>query len=260
MNALKRLFGSNKHQPTPRSTSRHLNLETSPSAVYAIGDVHGCLDELRALERKIAEDSAGIPGDKLLVMLGDYIDRGPNSAGVLDYLLVGPPPSFKRICLMGNHEVMASAFMDNPHPRSDWLQFGGSETLLSYGLSHATVETTKARQWGQMIGAYVPQEHVDFLRSLPWTLSLPGWLFVHAGVRPGVALLEQSPDDLFWIREEFFEATEHTGAIVVHGHTPAAAPVVTPARICIDTGAYATGILTALRITPDGKTAILHSS
>jgi serine/threonine protein phosphatase 1 len=238
---------------------RHRRIDTIPAVTYAIGDVHGCLDELLALEAKIKEDSAAIEGKKLLVMLGDYVDRGPQSAGVIDHLLAPPPRSFERICLMGNHELMANAFFERPEPRSDWLQFGGIETLHSYGLPLDALSAASPSRRRQTVDAYLPQEHREFLRSLDWTLSLPGWLFVHAGLRPGVPLEQQHPDDLFWIREEFFEGPPLHGVRIVHGHTPAPEPVVTPSRICIDTGAFATGRLTAIRVTPDGAFSLLQT-
>lgn len=257
---VRRLFGASRQAATrAQSEARHVRLDTLPAVVYAIGDVHGCLEELRSLERKITQDSAGIEGYKLLVMLGDYIDRGPNSAGVIDHLLAPPPDGFERICLMGNHEVMASAFLDQPSPRSGWLSFGGAETMQSYGLPSFAPSGSSASRVRQAVEAHVPQEHRDFLRSLAWTLSLPGWLFVHAGLRPGLPLEEQDPEDLFWIREEFFTAPALPQIRIVHGHTPAAEPVVTPGRICLDTGAFATGRLTALKITSDGQTRILQT-
>ena len=258
---MRNLFRLLKKRPShPPSIGRHIKIGSVPSATYAIGDVHGCLDQLRALEQKIVADSAGIPGRKLLVMLGDYIDRGPNSAGVIDHLLARPPETFERICLMGNHEVMGAAFLDRPHPRSDWLAFGGSQTLQSYGLAAMALEGKRPARLRQLLDAHIPNDHRDFLRSLPWTLSLPGWLFVHAGLKPGIPLEDQHPDDLFWIRDEFFGSPGLPQQRIVHGHTPAADPVFTPARICIDTGAFATGRLTALKITANGETTILQSS
>ena len=256
---LKRLFGGTGRSNTADVAARHVALDSMPSVVYAIGDVHGCLDELRVLERRIVEDSASLGGHKLLVMLGDYVDRGPNSAGVIDHLLSRAPSSFERICLTGNHEIMASAFLSRPSFRDSWLQFGGLETLQSYGMSLDALKGQSPARMAQAIAAYVPQDHLDFLRSLAWTVSIPGWLFVHAGLRPGVALTDQHPDDLFWIRNEFYDAPGLPHLRIVHGHTPSAEPVFAPGRICIDTGAFATGRLTALRITPDGQTAILQS-
>lgn len=256
---IQRLFGREQSAPAASPTHKHLRIDTAPSVVYAIGDVHGCLSELLVLEDKITRDSAGIEGRKLIVMLGDYIDRGPQSAGVIDHLLARPPVSFERICLMGNHEVMATAFLERPLARADWLQFGGAETLQSYGLPPEALSGRSPSRLRQTIEAYVPQEHRTFLSARDWTLSMPGWLFVHAGLRPGVPLEQQDPNDLFWIRDEFFAAPGPSPLRVVHGHTPAAEPVVTPNRICIDTGAFATGRLTALRITPDGGTQLLQT-
>ncbi|WP_297105360.1 metallophosphoesterase family protein [uncultured Devosia sp.] len=231
-----------------------------PSALYAIGDVHGCLAELQELERQIIADGIRFEGPKLLIMLGDYVDRGPEAAGVIDHLLAPPPPGFERICLQGNHEVMAAEFIERPHRWAQWFELGGLETLKSYGLPTAQVPAMGTRRLEQMLRAYIPEEHLDFLNSRPWTVSLPGWLFVHAGVKPGVSLEDQSPSDLHWIREEFLGANNAYPDRVVHGHTPTSAPEVTPGRIGLDTGAFATGVLSAVRITPDGSTSFLQTA
>ncbi len=258
LNAAARLLGNKPRQETGLAQSKHRLIEAPPTAVYAIGDVHGRLDKLVRLEEKIMRDSAGSIGKKLIVMLGDYLDRGPASAGVIDHLLAKAPDGFERICLKGNHEVMAVDFFERPDPRSQWLRFGGLETLQSYGMNPTAI-TRSGRQALQAIEAHVPQEHLNFLRSLDWTLSMPGWIFVHAGLRPNVPLDQQDPEDLFWIRDEFFEGPGVADAKVVHGHTPSAEPVVTPHRICIDTGAYADGPLTALKITPDGYFKLIQT-
>ncbi|MBJ3783120.1 metallophosphoesterase family protein [Devosia sediminis] len=221
-----------------------------PAAIYAIGDVHGCLAQVRELERLIAEDAKSIPGEKWMVYLGDYIDRGPDSAGVLDKLLSTPPAGFRRICLVGNHEVMALAFLRNPQADADWLKFGGLEFLHSYQLSTAALVGGSARSRLAVIESHIPSEHISFLKSLPLSLTVPGYTFVHAGLRSGISLEQQRESDLLWIRDEFFEAAPQPGLTVVHGHTPAPEPVVAAGRICIDTGAFATGILTALRLIP----------
>lgn len=262
---LERLFGKQATPSQLHHRDRHLVVPQAPAAVYAIGDVHGCLDELIALEHQIMADSRSVQGDKLIVMLGDYVNRGPNSAGVIDHLLAKPPEGFERISLMGNHEVMLREFLMRPHPKSNWLEVGGIETLQSYGLSGDALKATRQSQWPMLIKAHVPDDHLDFLGSLPWTLQTPGWLFVHAGIVPGIPLYAQSPDDLFWIRDNFYDLVDHEEVSclefrVVHGHTPATEPVVTPTRICIDTGAYATGRLTALKITPDDGFQTLQTS
>lgn len=255
----RRLVGSPIRKNSWISTDRHVQITSAPSVIYAIGDVHGCLPELLSLERKIVEDSSQIEGRKLLVMLGDYIDRGPQSAGVIDHLLKDPPASFERFCLMGNHEAMAAAFLARPLPGGEWLRVGGMETLQSYGLAAETLVRGPSGKLRQTLEAYIPQEHQAFLRNCFWTLGIPGWLFVHAGLRPGVPITQQRPDDLFWIREDFYSAPAIPGLRVVHGHTPAGEPIFAPGRICIDTGAFATGRLTALKVTPDGKTDLLST-
>ncbi|MBB4053769.1 serine/threonine protein phosphatase 1 [Devosia subaequoris] len=262
---LRRLLGKQEAPTHAKHLVRHLTVPEAPAALYAIGDVHGCLDELVDLEHQIIADGHSIPGSKLLVMLGDYVDRGPDSAAVIDHLLSRPPEGFRRVCLMGNHELMFRDFLTRPHPQSNWLEFGGLETLRSYGISNDALKATRPSQWPMLIKAHIPDNHLDFLASLSWTLQVPGWLFVHAGIQPGIPLEAQKADDLFWIREAFYDLVDHEDCShfsfrVVHGHTPAADPVITRRRICIDTGAYATGRLTSLRITPDGSFQMLQTS
>ncbi|KRA45707.1 metallophosphoesterase family protein [Devosia sp. Root635] len=245
-------------RPAPRSARSHLSAADWPEVVYAIGDVHGCLDELRNLERNIATDAAGIAGEKWIVMLGDYVDRGNHSAGVLDRLTTTPPTGFRRICLAGNHETMMLRFLETPAPNDDWLKFGGLETLSSYGISMSAVTRAGRKELKAIVDSHIPQEHVAFLQDLPLTLSLPGVVFVHAGLRPGIDSVErQSEDDLLWIRDEFFNAPPVQDRMVVHGHTPAAEAVCLPGRICVDTGAFATGRLTAARLRPQEPVLLL---
>lgn len=259
LRALGRLFGGPALSGPPASQRQRLVAQEWPAAIYAVGDVHGCLAEMRALEGQIVEDGSAIDGEKWIVYLGDYIDRGPASAGVLDHLTARAPAGFRRICLVGNHEVMALEFFRNPRPRADWLAFGGQETLASYGLSLSALSTSlRANQ--ALLQSHIPSEHIAFLEDLPLSLSVPGYAFVHAGIRPGVPLESQQEDDLLWIREVFHEAPALPGLRIVHGHTPAAAPVLADARICLDTGAFATGILTAARLTPDGAIRIFNTA
>lgn len=239
------LFGS---KPVATPSRRHLAFDDWPAAVYAIGDIHGCLVELRQLEAAIARDAAAIDGEKWIVGLGDYIDRGPNSAGVLDQLLMKPPKDFKRISIAGNHEIMMLEFLHTPTPRSDWLTFGGLETLFSYGIAQSAITSGSAKDRHNLLQSHIPNEHRELLSSLPLSLSLPGVAFVHAGIRRGIPLSEQSEADLLWIRKEFFDAPIDDGLVVVHGHTPGAEAVFAPGRICVDTGAFATGRLTAVRL------------
>ncbi|WDQ98396.1 metallophosphoesterase family protein [Devosia sp. J2-20] len=243
---LQSIFGTKPHCP-PR---QHLSAPTLPSAIYAIGDVHGCLALLHLLHKRILADCADIPGEKWLVYLGDYVDRGPNSAGVLDELLSPLPSDVRKITLAGNHEIMMLEFLDNPAPKSRWLQFGGTETLASYGIDANALMARSKKDRQSLLASHIPTEHVELMRTLPLTLSVPGTVFVHAGLRPGVPVHQQSEDDALWIREQFLTAPAVEGRTVVHGHTPGADPVVEPGRICVDTGAFATGVLTAAKLTP----------
>lgn len=217
-----------------------------PAAVYAIGDVHGCHEELLALEAEIARDGKAIEGEKWLVTLGDHIDRGPQSGAVLERIMEPAPNEFRRFGLLGNHEVMALDFLVGGEDDDDWLYQGGTETLLSYGIDPSLP--------ADEIRSRFPPAHLACVSSLPVYLSLPGWLFVHAGIRPGVPLSEQTDHDLTWIRAPFLTSQLTGGLRVVHGHTPEADIVVTPHRIDVDTGCFATGRLSAVRVTPDGKT------
>jgi serine/threonine protein phosphatase 1 len=226
-----------------------LAFETWPAAVYAIGDVHGCLAQLLALERQILADGRRIPGEKWIVNLGDYIDRGPNSAGVVAHLLEPMPRDWKRFCLVGNHEQMLLDFLAEPWPNAYWLDEGGIETLRSYG-----IEATPDLLDDGAAAEAIPPQHLELLRRLPVTLSLPGWLFVHAGIRPGMPLAEQREEDLIFIRSPFLEATNLGGQRVVHGHTPGREPMVTPTRIGIDTHCFWSGRLTSVRVLPSGET------
>lgn len=226
-----------------------LSFQTWPAAVYAIGDVHGCLPELIELERRIEADATGPDGEKWIVMLGDYVDRGPYSAQVIEHLLRPPSAGLRRFCLIGNHEQMMLDFLQDPLTHAYWLDEGGVETLRSYRLPPF------AAPQGSIPGA-----HLQFLRELPISLSLPGWYFVHAGIRPGLSLAAQTDEDLIWIREPFLSARLPRGLRVVHGHTPGPVPVVTAYRICIDTQCFLSGRLTAARVTRNGAISFLAVS
>jgi serine/threonine protein phosphatase 1 len=212
---------------------------------YAVGDVHGHLDRLLRVHDAIRADLQARPcGDAVVVHLGDYIDRGPNSAGVVEHLLAGPPaPGVAVVNLMGNHEAMLLAALQDGGAEAvdNWLSNGGLDSLRSWGIA----VRGQVRDWAGLL----PPGHLRFLRGLLPHWSCGGALFVHAGVRPGVPLAEQVPDDLLWIREAFLRwrgtmLPEAPDALVVHGHTPSPQPELRPNRLGLDTGAGRGGPLT----------------
>lgn len=222
-----------------------------PAAVYAIGDVHGCFQQLLDLEAQIVADGLGFEGEKWLITLGDHIDRGPRSREVLDHVMSPAPKDFRRFALLGNHEAMALDFLAHPSRDENWTGQGGAETLVSYGID--------VRGRPSETAAAFPADHRAFLEELPLYLLLPGWLFVHAGIRPGIPLADQTEEDLVWIRSPFLTSQLTGGFRVVHGHTPNRDIVVTPHRIDLDTGCFATGRLSAMRVTPDGRTTFFSA-
>jgi serine/threonine protein phosphatase 1 len=220
-------------------------------AVYAIGDVHGRLDLLEDLLARIRDDAARHSADEArsLVFLGDYVDRGPESRGVVDAVMAEPLPGFTTVRLLGNHEEAMLSFLDRESDGLDWLSFGGLETLLSYGVPlrslPSTGEAVRALQTA-LIEA-VPESHVGFLRSCPLYHVVGDYVFVHAGVRPGIPFEKQSQTDLLWIRDDFLRVRNPLpGCVVVHGHTICDLPQNRDHRINIDTGAFVSGHLTCL--------------
>lgn len=222
--------------------------------VYAIGDVHGCLERLAVLHEQIAEDLQTRPVDSaILIHLGDYVDRGPESAQVVEWLLAGPPvPAENVINLMGNHEQMMLAALasGDESAASHWLTNGGADSLLSWGVSRST----PSKEWA----THIPREHLIFLRDLSVNHQVGPYLFVHAGIRPGVALDKQTRQDMLWIREPFLSSKADLGMVVVHGHTPRHEPTVKHNRIGIDTGAVLGGALTCV-VLEDDKMGFLRS-
>ena len=215
--------------------------------VYAVGDIHGCLHQLEQLLDRVETDARSTDSTIHMVFLGDLIDRGPDSAGVVARLLDGPLPGHRHSFLMGNHEeAMLRVWDGDDDTLRGWLTYGGRETLASYGLGRSDIFKLAA-QLPRAMREVVPQAHIDFLRGFEDHVQIGDYLFVHAGIRPGVPLDEQDHTDLRWIREEFLydEDTDH-GVMVVHGHTIAAEPEVRGNRIGIDTGCYSSGTLTAL--------------
>lgn len=228
--------------------------------VYAIGDIHGRLDLLQALIEKIRIDSNSLPpGTRIkLVFLGDYIDRGLKSKQVVDFLLSNELDAFETVYLMGNHEEALLRFIEDVRFGETWTSYGGVETLYSYGFqvpnhmplgnpgSEISYEDSWLTLWDRFRTS-MPEEHLAFYRQLTPYYIVGDYVFVHAGLKPGVPIEQQSANDLFWIRDEFLKDQRKFDKIVVHGHTPTDRVVHDHRRIGLDTGAFITGCLTAGR-------------
>lgn len=202
--------------------------------IFAIGDIHGYINKLEALMRKIHPD----PEKDEIVFLGDYVDRGPNSKEVVEMVLEIKRRFPRTTCLMGNHEFSLLDYLT--YRRDPWTFFlnGGVETIHSYDLT------------GDDIEAKMPPEHRAFFNSLKPYYETEDYIFVHAGLREGVPLEEQTLDDLVWIRKEFIESKKDFGKVVIFGHTPFPKPLIHPNKIGIDTGAGYGGALTCI-VLPD---------
>jgi serine/threonine protein phosphatase 1 len=218
--------------------------------VYAIGDIHGRDDLLAALIEAIRADAAGCPRN-LLVCLGDYVDRGPASAAVIERLSRFEAEGFTLVPLRGNHEHLMLQFLADPDEGGPWLANGAAATLASYGVPVGSgwPERFRYEPLRDALARNLPTHHRRFLDTLAAYHAVGDYLFVHAGIRPGVPLDRQDAQDLIWIRGAFLNATGGFGPLVVHGHTIAAEPQLRQNRIGIDTGAFMTGRLTALAIT-----------
>lgn len=222
---------------------------------YAVGDVHGRLDLLERLIETIAGDARGRPPKKTyIVFLGDLIDRGPESRGVIERLLSAPLVGMAPVFLMGNHEEVLLRILEGERGILwNWLKFGGAECIESYGVDAAALSHMREDEALRAVRLAIPQEHRKFLADCADTFSFGDYLFVHAGIRPGVPLEAQRRQDLRWIREPFLTDESDLGRIVVHGHTIVDSIRESGSRIGIDTGAYRSGILTALGVEGDQR-------
>jgi serine/threonine protein phosphatase 1 len=221
------------------------------SRLYVIGDVHGRSDLLDRMVTAIKRDLGSHPSDEsLTVTVGDYVDRGPDSRGVIERLMQNPF-SMPYIPLRGNHEQLFVSFLTTPSVGQTWRALGGFETLHSYGVAVGSLMMGKSFEGAaEAFRKAVPEKHLKFLSSLENSLIVGNYFICHAGVKPGVPLERQQPEDLLWIRDNFLTSKRNFGKIVVHGHTPCEQAEVLPNRINIDTGAYATGRLTCLVAEP----------
>jgi serine/threonine protein phosphatase 1 len=220
--------------------------------LYAIGDIHGCDDELAEVHERIAGDLSASPlRDHRIVHIGDYVDRGQASREVLERLSAMAAEDHNAIFLRGNHDQVLLDFLDDPALHADLYlsdNIGGMETLRSYGVAanRLGILPRGAARLAADLRKRMPADHLRFLQGLRTWVQFGDFVFVHAGIRPGVAMEEQDPEDLIWIREEFLFDGSDYGAVIVHGHTSVSAPEVLPNRINIDTGAVFGGPLTCL--------------
>ncbi len=237
-NRLRTLFGPSSSGPA--------TAVPAGERIYAVGDIHGRLDLLRALIPAIeADDAARGPAQTCVVLLGDLVDRGPDSAGVIAAARAWGQLRRVRI-LLGNHEEMMLRALDSDELMRHFLRFGGRETILSYLSEPDTYHRADLAGVRALMQAAIPEDDLEFIRSFEDSIAIGDYLFVHAGVHPDNALDEQSTSDLRWIREPFLSHPRSFGPVVVHGHTITDKPEVRHNRIGLDTGAYRSGRLTAL--------------
>jgi serine/threonine protein phosphatase 1 len=225
--------------------------------IYAVSDIHGCADELAKVFAAIDHHLFRVePKRPIHVFLGDYIDRGPASSQVID-MLIERGRQHETIFLKGNHEALLVDLLRKPDVFPVFKQYGGLQTLLSYGITPSVNPDAQEQQvLLQALAQKIPPAHRRFFGSLRPKFSCGDFFFVHAGVRAGIPLWEQKEEDLLWIRDEFLSSEKSFGKFIVHGHTPVAKPDIRSNRINIDTGAYATGVLTLLTIQGDHMLAL----
>ncbi len=250
--------------PDETETGKTARITQAPDnlCLYAIGDIHGRFDLLTRLLEKIRKDAALLPAGirPQIIFLGDYIDRGLQSREVLDLFLSGALDEFDPVYLMGNHEEAMLRFFEDMSFGAQWAQYGGGETLFSYGLkppnqraslgSHEAMADVQS-EWEKLWTHFrtkVPAEHIQFMRDLKAYHLSGDYVFVHAGLRPGKPLEQQSLRDMLWIRDEFLDDGRPFDQLVVHGHTPIKEIHHDSRRIGLDTGAFITGRLSAARL------------
>ncbi len=228
------------------------NPATPPAAlpdgqrVYAVGDIHGRADLFGAMVAAIDADDAGRGmAQTTVILLGDLIDRGPDSAGVVAQARDWQARRTVRL-LMGNHEEMFLDALEKPEVLRHFLRYGGKETVLSYGVDEDAYYAADLAETQALMRAAIPADHIDFIRGFENAITLGDYLFVHAGILPDVPLDQQRVGDLRWIRQPFLDHPGSHGPVVIHGHTIFKQPDIRHNRIGIDTGAYETGVLTAL--------------
>jgi serine/threonine protein phosphatase 1 len=245
-----------KNAPVPRQPST-----PDGTRIYAIGDIHGCADAMDSLLATIADDVKQQPARQTIgVFLGDYVDRGAQSCAVLERLAKKAVP-MDFVALRGNHEAMLLRFLEEPAYLEEWRGVGGLETLHSYGIDvSAIMRGTGYEQAHDAFATKLPEAHLGFLQATRLSYESADYYFCHAGIRPGVKLADQVESDLLWIRQEFLNCTKPFEKFVVHGHTPVASPDIHANRIGIDTGVYATGVLTCLVLEGSNRRFLASTS
>jgi len=224
--------------------------------VYAVGDIHGRADLLADMTQRIAADCAAAPPVRrnVLVFVGDYVDRGADSSGVIDQLLrLRANPDYETHLLKGNHEVMFLDFLDDPAAFFQWAANGGVPTLASYDIDVDAMRDQLPAVLRDTAVSAIPDTHLELLRGLESMVVIGDYLFAHAGIRPGVPIEAQAEQDLIWIREPFLDYDADLGKLVVHGHTPVPEPDIRSNRVNIDTLAWRNGTLTALVLEGDSR-------
>lgn len=226
--------------------------------IYAVGDIHGRLDLLEKLSGLIRADLANArPRSSLAVFLGDYMDRGPASRGVIEALMAEPPLCDRQVFLRGNHEAVLLDVLGDASVMAHWSQFGGLDTLRSYGVELALpIGPSDFERLRGQFAERLPDSHRTFLAATRLSYETADYFFVHAGVRPGIELSAQTEEDLLWIRKPFLNSPNPASKVVVHGHTPMASPELLAHRINVDTGAFMTGKLTCV-VLEDTRRRIL---
>jgi serine/threonine protein phosphatase 1 len=225
-------------------------------SIYVVGDVHGSAGLLRQIEAAIVADMNGTPAH--FVLLGDLIDRGPDSADVLDHMLRRPPAGLTRHAILGNHEAMFLRFLETPSSAAEWLKFGGRETLASYGIDPHKFATLSSKQQRQQIDAHIPTAHRSFLAELPALLTWGDVIFAHAGFDFAVPLAAQSENTILWARAPNAPETVPSGTILVHGHFPIDLPDLTQPVINLDVGAYITNRACILHLDLAGNRRLIE--
>jgi serine/threonine protein phosphatase 1 len=233
-----------------------LSLPNDDRSIYVVGDLHGSAGLLRRIEAAIVADMNGTPAH--FVLLGDLIDRGPDSADVLDHMLRRPPAGLTRHAILGNHEAMFLRFMDNPARAAEWLNFGGRETLASYGIDPHKFAALSAKQQRHQIDAHIPATHINFLADLPAVLTWGDVTFAHAGFDFAAPLTAQSKDTILWARAPTARETLPLGTVLVHGHFPMGQPDLTQPVINMDVGAYITNRASILHLDNAGNRRLIE--